>query len=176
MRKSQTAATSAGTITYHHAFVKSEMSTSAWVRAGSFFPEPANISAKVGTTNWMRPQQRTSAIDRMTVGYVIALFTLRCRRAAPCRMSARRFRIGANWPDCSPASAMLTYISSKTTGKRASPFESGSPPSIVSSSSRRIFLNAGFSHCSSRVCIVVRIDMPAPFIAASCFVNGTSSF
>ena len=165
-----------GMMTYHQFLMKSARSTSDCVSAGSGFPEPANISANVGTTNWMRPQQRSSAIDMMTVGYVIALFTLRLRRDEFCRMSARRFMIVANCPDCSPATVMLTNMSSKIFGNFARPFDSGSPPSIVRRSVFSTFLNSGFSACSSSVCMTVRMDMPAPFIEAICFVNGTRSF
>ena len=81
----------------------------------------------------------------------------------------------ANSPDCSPAITMLTYMSSNSPGNDASPREMGSPPSIVSRRCTRTFLNSGFAHWSSSVCIVERIGIPAPIIDESCLVNGTSS-
>ena len=111
----------------------------------------------------------------ITVGYVIALLTFPLRRAVACMIVPRRLRIPANSPDCSPAKTMLTYMSSNRTGNEASPLEMGSPPSIVSLRWVRTFLNSRLEHCSSRVCIVERIGMPAPIIEASCLVNGTIS-
>ena len=151
------------------------MSTRVCVSAGSGLPKPENISANIGTTNWMRPAARRRAIETITVGYVIALLTFPRRRAVACIIEPRRLRMPANSPDCSPATTMFTYMSSKSTGNAASPRESGSPPSIVSFRWVRTFLNSGLEHCSSSVWMVERMGMPAPIIEASCLVNGTTS-
>ena len=120
----------------------------------------------------IRPAAIRSAIDMITAGYVIALFTFFLRREDDASMSERRRITGANWPDCSPATTMLTYMSSNSWGKSANPAESGSPRSITSSRCRSTFLKSGSSHCSSSVMIDERIDMPAPSIDAICRENG----
>ena len=71
---------------------------------------------------------------------------------------------------------MFTYMSSKSFGNAASARDMGSPPSMVSRMWVITFLNSGLAHCSSSVCMVESIGMPAPIIEASWRVNGITSF
>ena len=106
----------------------------------------------------------------------MALFTFLRSRDELVRIAARRLRMPANSPDCSPATTMFTYISSKTFGNADRALDMGSPPSMVARMCVSTFLNSGLSHCSSSVCIVVRIGMPAPIMEASWRVKGITSF
>ena len=135
-----------------------------------------NIYAKMGTTNWIRPADMIRAMEMMTVGYVMALFTFLRRRDELVRIAARRLSMPANSPDCSPATTMFTYMSSNIFGNADRDLDMGSPPSMVARMCVSTFLNSGLSHCSSSVCIVARIGMPAPIIDASWRVKGMTSF
>ena len=87
-----------------------------------------NILANVGMMKMSMKHVAMMATKATTLGYVSALFTLRCNWSSFSKNVARRSRMTSRIPPASPASTMLTKSVLNTLGWRPMASASVEPP------------------------------------------------